>query len=193
VECGPVLLTCYSQVSIIAPAVAAQLPPPVLGKPGFALLTLACPARRLYGRAFPSYFGRQHLEQLRGLLTHDGREYWRNAVRRSDYIGSWIFSSPQPSQTRETLEEHLDQLCWDPVILARDTEPTPPPIHRHSGWWPDPRAGEIASYLVDLLRGTPPARGCHPPGSRSSHRGTAGRWADLRRRISARSRTRRRR
>jgi hypothetical protein len=193
VECGPVLLTGYSQGSIIAPAVAAQLPPQALSTPGFALLTLACPARRLYGRAFPSYFGQQHLGQLRRLLTHDGREYWRNAVRRSDYIGSWIFSPPQPIQTREYLEGHLDQLCWDPAILARDTEPTPPPIHRHSGWWPDPGAGEIASYLVDLLHGTPPVRGGHPPGGRSWLRGAAGRFAELRRQVSARSRTRHRR
>ena len=156
VECGPVLLTGYSQGSIIAPAVAAQLPTQVLDKPGFALLTLACPARRLYGRAFPSYFGQQHLEQLRSLLRRDGHEYWRNAVRRSDYIGSWIFSPPRPSRAQENLEEQFDQLCWDPVILAGDTEPTPPPIHRHSGWWQDPRAGEIGSYLVDLLRCTPP-------------------------------------
>jgi hypothetical protein len=152
VEYGPVLLTGYSQGSIIAPAVAAQLPPPVPGQPGFALLTLACPARRLYGRAFPSYFGQQHLEQLRSILSHDGRDYWRNAVRRSDFIGSWIFSQPSPSRAEENLREHLDQLCWDPVILAPDTEPTPPPIHRHSGWWPDPRAAEIAAYLVGLLR-----------------------------------------
>ena len=164
-----------------------------LREPGFALLTLACPARRLYGRAFPSYFGQQHLEQLRGLLTHDGREYWRNAVRRSDFIGSWIFSPPQPARTREHLEKHLDQLCWDPVILARDKEPTPPPIHRHSGWWPDPGAGEIASYLVGLLHGTPPVRGGHPPGGRPWHRGAAGRFAELRLRVSARSRTRHRR
>ncbi len=157
VECGPVLLTGYSQGSIIALAVAAQLPPQVLERPGLALLTLACPARRLYGRAFPCYFGQQHLEQLRSLLSHDGVEYWRNAVRRSDFIGSWISSPPQPSRTRQNLREHLDQLCWDPVILAPDTEPTPPPMHRHSGWWPDPRAGEIAAYLVDLLRSTPPA------------------------------------
>ncbi len=163
VECGPVLLTGYSQGSIIAPAVAAQLPPRVLSKPDFALLTLACPARRLYGRAFPSYFGQQHLEQLRRLLSHDGHEYWRNAVRRSDYIGSWIFSPPQPPRAQEDLTEDIDQLCWDPVILAPDAEPTPPPIHRHSGWWPDPRAGEIASSLVDLLHSsTPPVRRCHP-------------------------------
>ena len=47
----PLLLTGYSQGSIIAPAVVAQLPGKVLGR--VALLTLACPARRLYGRAFP--------------------------------------------------------------------------------------------------------------------------------------------
>jgi hypothetical protein len=164
VPCGPVLLTGYSQGSIIAPAVAAQLPPEVLSEPGFALLTLACPARRLYGRAFPAYFGKRYLEELRDILTYDGDEYWRNAVRRTDYIGSWIFDRPAPLRTEEyveerraCLEEHFDQLCWDPVLLAPDADPTPPPVHRHSGWWPDPRASEIAVYLVDLLSSTRPA------------------------------------
>jgi len=156
VPCGPVLLTGYSQGSIIAPAVAAQLPPDVLKRPDFALLTLACPARRLYGRAFPRYFGRQHLEELCNLLSHHDRKYWRNAVRRSDYIGSWIFSPPSPVRTNEYLEAHLDQLCWDPVVLAPDAEPTPPPVHRHSGCWPDARASEIASHLADQLRSPPP-------------------------------------
>jgi hypothetical protein len=170
VPCGPVLLTGYSQGSIIAPAVAAQLPPDVLKRPDFALLTLACPARRLYGRAFPRYFGRQHLEELRNLLTHDGHEYWRNAVRRSDYIGSWIFSPPSPVRTDEYLEAHLDQLCWDPVVLAPDAEPTPPPVHRHSGWWPDPRASEIASHLADQLRSAPPpSRSQRPARSTERH------------------------
>ena len=163
VDCGPVLLTGYSQGSIIAPAVAAQLPRSVLEGPDFALLTLACPARRLYGRAFPAYFGQPHLDELRRLLSHGGRSRWRNAVRRSDFIGSWIFSPPQPERTPAYLAEHLDQLCWDPVVLAPDTEPTPPPIHRHSGWWPDPRAGQIGSYLVDLLRSPP------PPGPGGAH------------------------
>jgi hypothetical protein len=156
VPCGPVLLNGYSQGSIIAPAVAAQLPPEVVSRPDFALLTLACPARRLYGRAFPAYFGPRHLEELRTLLTRDGRDHWRNAVRRTDYIGSWIFSPPSPTPTQEYPEKHFDQLCRDPVVLAPDTEPTPPPVHRHSGWWPDPRAAEIASYLVDLLQSTAP-------------------------------------
>jgi hypothetical protein len=167
VECGPVLLTGYSQGSIIAPAVAAQLPLDVLNGPDFALLTLACPARRLYGRAFPAYFGQQYLAELRGLLAHGGPERWRNAVRRSDYIGSWIFSPPAPVRDREYLKQHLDQLCWDPVILAPGAEPTPPPIHRHSGWWQDPRTDEIGSYLVDLLESAPPAGRPLPPAART--------------------------
>ena len=157
VKCGPVLLTGYSQGSIIAPAVAAQLPLDVLRGPGFALLTLACPARRLYGRAFPAYFGKQYLEELGRLLSDGGKQRWRNAVRRSDYIGSWIFSPPAPVRTEEYLEEHFDQLCWDPVILAPDAQSPAPPTHRHSGWWADPRTDEIGSYLAGLLRGAPAA------------------------------------
>jgi hypothetical protein len=38
------------------------------------------------------------------------------------------------------------------VILAREGQPTPPPIHRHSGWWQDPRTDELGSYLVGLLK-----------------------------------------
>ncbi len=142
----------FSAVVLAVAAVVIAL----LRRPEFALLTLACPARRRYGRAFPAYFGRRYLEELRNLLTHDGRQYWRNAVRRTDYIGSWIFSPPSPLRTQAYLEEHFDQLCWDPVLLAPDAEPTPPPVHRHSGWWPDARAGEVATYLVDLLRSTQP-------------------------------------
>ncbi len=123
----------------------------MLKGPDFALITLACPARRLHGRAFPAYFGQRYLEELRRLLSHGGRQRWRNGVRRSDYIGSWIFSEPPPARTPEYMEGHLDQLCWDPVILAPDTEPTPPPTHRHSGWWQDPRTDEIGSYLTGLL------------------------------------------
>ncbi len=63
---GPLLLTGYSQGSVIAPAVVAQLPAEVLRS--VALLTLACPARRLYGRAFPAYFGGRQLAALAGLL-----------------------------------------------------------------------------------------------------------------------------
>jgi len=70
VPTGPVLLSGYSYGSAIASAVIAQLPQ-VRGD--FALLTLACPVRRLYGRAFPAYFGGDQLATLAEMLDADGR------------------------------------------------------------------------------------------------------------------------
>jgi hypothetical protein len=159
---GPVLLTGYSQGSIIAPAVAAQLPPEVRDQ--VALLTLACPARRLYGRAFPAYFGMDQLSALSGLLGGTGPAgRWKNLVRRSDFIGSWAFNCPEPRFDNDYLRNHVDQPCLDPVTLVPDANPTPPPTHRHSGWWPDPRTGVLGRHLVDLL-----ADHAHdpPPGQR---------------------------
>jgi len=160
VPAGPLLLTGYSQGSVIAPAVVAQLPADVL--PSVALLTLACPAQRLYGRAFPAYFGGRQLAELAGLLNANttpdqplgegqppGR--WKNLRRKSDYIGSWIFTEPRPRLSADDLRDNVDQPCWDPVILVQDANPTPPPTHRHSQWWQDPRTGELGKYLVDLL------------------------------------------
>jgi hypothetical protein len=159
---GPLLLTGYSQGSVIAPAVVAQLPAEVL--PHVALLTLACPARRLYGRAFPAYFGWPQLDALARLLDAttapdqpsaagqpQGR--WKNLRRRSDYIGSWIFAEPRPRLSEVDLQVNIDQPCWDPVILVQDANPTPPPTHRHSQWWQDPRTNEVGAHLVRLLAG----------------------------------------
>lgn len=147
---GPVLLTGYSQGSIIAPAVAAQLPPGV--REHVALLTLACPARRLYGRAFPAYFGVDQLSALTGMLGGAGPAgRWKNLVRRSDFIGSWVFECPEPRFDDDYLRNHVDQPCLDPVLLVPDANPTPPPTHRHSGWWPDPRTGALGRHLVRRL------------------------------------------
>ncbi len=158
VPTGPVLLTGYSQGTVIAIAVAAQLPEPTRDQ--IALLTLACPARRLYGRAFPAYFGPGQLELLSGMLRGPADESgyrWRNVVRRSDYIGSWIFDDPLDHLTDDGydklrwLAQHVDQACWDPVVLVPDANPTPPPVNRHAAWWPDPRAGQVADLLAARL------------------------------------------
>jgi hypothetical protein len=156
---GPLLLTGYSQGSVIAPAVIAQLPRQIL--PEVALLTLACPARRLYGRAFPAYFGPSELTELASLLNAKtpgqqpvpgqapGR--WKNLRRRSDFIGSWIFEEPEQELDGAYLQDHIDQPCQDPVILVQDANPSPPPTHRHSQWWQDPRTNEVGDHLVRLL------------------------------------------
>lgn len=155
---GPLLLTGYSQGAAIAPAVIAQLPEDVL--PDVALLTLACPARRLYGRAFPAYFGPVQLAELAQLLDatitgeapvpgQHGR--WKNLRRRSDWIGSWVFAEPLPRLSEADLNHNIDQPCWDPVILVPDANPTPPTPHRHSQWWQDPRTNQVGAHLVRLL------------------------------------------
>jgi hypothetical protein len=152
---GPVLLTGYSQGSVIAAAAIAQLPPEV--RQNVALLTLACPARRLHGRAFPAFFGAQQLGALGDLLDigPGQREHgrWKNLCRRSDYFGSWVFAEPEPRLNSDDLTTRVDQPCWDPVVMVPDADPTPPPIHRHAAWWPDPRTGELGAYLVTLLAG----------------------------------------
>jgi hypothetical protein len=164
VPAGRLLLTGYSQGSIIAPAVVAQLGPKVL--PDVALLTLACPARRLYARAFPAYFGQHQLIELARLLgagqpsdddIPDELDHvlatarWRDLRRRSDYIGSWIFGEPESTMTPDYLRDHVDQPCLDPVVLVQDENPTPPAIHRHSQWWQDPRTNELGRYLIEQL------------------------------------------
>ncbi len=172
VKPGPVLLTGYSQGSVIAPAVIAQLPPEV--RCCVALLTLACPAQRLYGRAFPAYFGSGQLAELAALLGATtapqdspgagpaGR--WKNLCRKSDYIGSWIFAEPEFRLDDNDLRSQVDQPCWDPVVLVPDGNPTPPPTHRHSQWWPDPRTRELGAYLVRVLTDHANDESCPGPG-----------------------------
>jgi hypothetical protein len=154
VPVGPVLVTGYSQGAAIAPAVVAQLPEETRQR--IALLTLACPARQLYGRAFPAYFGERYLDTLLQMLRDgstslkDGR--WKNLVRRTDYIGSWIFSSPKGGDPAQfPASEEVDQPCWDPVTITADFDPTPPPIHRHSGFWQDPCITQLGEYLGNAI------------------------------------------
>lgn len=142
----PVLITGFSQGTPIAVAAVAQLPAAVRDR--VALLTLAAPVRRLYGRAFPAFFGPDHLAVLEARLTSaDGTVRWRNLVRRSDYIGGWV-RRPVPSRTGSGV---VDVEIYDPPTLWPDHDPTPPPVHRHLEFFSDPQVRPYAASLAAEL------------------------------------------
>jgi hypothetical protein len=144
---SPVLLSGYSQGSPIAVAIAAQLS--VRCVQDVALLTLAAPVRRLYGRTFPAFFGPECLDILRARFEGVEQTRWRNLVRRSDYIGGWVLH-PIPLGRRSS--GPIDHEILDPPVLWPDSDPTPPPAHLHSDWFPDPQTRPYADELMAMLR-----------------------------------------
>jgi hypothetical protein len=112
-----------------------------------ALLTLAAPVHRLYGRAFPAYFGPVHVLAER-LTDAEGQLRWRNTVRRSDYIGGPVLPE-------------VDHNLYDPPVLWPDRDPSPPPAHLHSDMFDDPQTRPFAAELLDMLaaRWQPPTAG----------------------------------
>jgi hypothetical protein len=140
---SPVLLTGYSQGTPISVAVVAQLPQEVRDR--MSLLTLAAPIRRLYGRAFPAYFAPQQLEKIREYLTAGEEQRWLNLVRRSDYIGGCAFDA----DTHPSDHFAVDRFIYDPATLwDADNDPSPPAMHLHSDWFPDPQTRPYAQVLL---------------------------------------------
>ncbi|RKS68589.1 hypothetical protein CLV35_3718 [Motilibacter peucedani] len=137
-----VLLTGYSQGSPISVAVMAQLPAAV--RAHTALLTLAAPVSRLYGRAFPAWFGQDQLRLLRDALTEDGVGRWTNLARRSDYIGGLALTPGT--------EPAVDAWVHDPPVLWTDASPVAVPVHAHSDWFSDPQTYAYADRLAEVLR-----------------------------------------
>lgn len=134
----PVVLNGYSQGSPISIAVVAQLPMGVGAH--VALLTLACPAHRLYGRAFPLYFGPDQLEALlKEKLGGTKAPRWINMCRRSDYVGGPV------------VVPAVDEWILDPPALWPESNPTRTPAHMHSDWFPDPQTHANVKELGDPL------------------------------------------
>ena len=152
-----ILLTGYSQGAILAAAVVAQLGAGALSR--VSLLTLANPLRRLYARAFPAYFGEADVAQLRERLATpetgeppsepipDALVRWRNLVRHTDYIGSWVLAPPPAPGGVEYLGV-LDVPSLDPPSLIPSGAQLAP-IHYHSAWWQDPLALVYGAALID--------------------------------------------
>lgn len=84
-------------------------------------------------------------------------------VRRTDYIGSWVFRDPEGGNPGTLLvDAGVDQPCWDPVTITADRDPTPPPTHRHTGFWQDPRVTQLGRHLGQMSVRPGPAAVRHP-------------------------------
>jgi hypothetical protein len=147
--------------------VIAQLPQKLRDK--VTLVTVGCPLRKLYGRAFPAYFGQHCLLDLASKLTQDqpssadiedskekvppGTRWW-NLIRPSDYVGSYVFEDTmelKPGHTKERYNNgdcQIDKRLLDPPRIVPVHGTTPPPIHEHSDYWPDPQTAVHTQIAV---------------------------------------------
>jgi hypothetical protein len=144
-----VVLSTHSQGAIIGAAAVLRLheqceaqtgsgtDPEVLRK--VSLLTYGSPLRRLYARAFPSYFS---FEVLRDVYSDvDGR--WLNLWAHTDPIGGTIFPD-----SKDDLQ-HVDrEMNPDPLTLGQDPRTGEPVgVCDHSGYLSRP---EYETALNDL-------------------------------------------
>jgi hypothetical protein len=114
---GRVVVSAHSQGTALAVAAALQLERATLAK--IALVTHGCPLVRLYARAFPAYFGREVLLDLRRQIS------WHNYYRLTDPIGGPVFGDED------------DVRLPDPRTSSYYPGDALPPILGHSGYFDD--------------------------------------------------------
>ncbi|MFE0591221.1 hypothetical protein [Micromonospora echinospora] len=153
---GGVVLSGESHGSILAAVTVLQLPPSCHDR--VALVTYACPLRRLYARVFPAYVDENLLRDVGARLTWR----WINLWQYTDPIGGWVFvpegqESPGPGG-------RVDRRVRDPAgLLIPPGDTVPPPIGRHR-FRLDEQGGDAVRELTIRMTGRPTGGQGHPPG-----------------------------
>jgi hypothetical protein len=122
-----IVVVGHSQGSVLSYAALRPLLSTVRGRyrvEDWAFVTVGCPLRALYARAFPRYFTTRDFEAARVAL--DGR--WSNLFRFTDYVGRAVFVSDDDAASGAASGDR-----WLP-----DPETTGAPIAAHSHYWDDP-------------------------------------------------------
>jgi hypothetical protein len=139
---GQVLLCAHSQGSIIAAAALVQSDRVKMAELDLdrqiCLVTFGCPLSKLYGWAFPAYFGPETMADLESKTSQ-----WRNFYYATDYIGGRV------AGTNEVVNHELT----DPPTTWYIYGQNPPMLGRHSGYWTDPRLWTVIDgWALDRMR-----------------------------------------
>ncbi|WP_319462366.1 hypothetical protein [Micromonospora sp. RTP1Z1] len=139
---GGAVVVAHSQGSVLAVAALLQegSRPHRDGRPDdqVGLVTFGSPVTKLYGWAFPAYFGSDALGPGRPRAWR-----WHNFYYDSDPIGGPIFPD-EPSAG-------VDQALSDPPTAWYVYGQEPPVLGRHSGYWVDPRVWNLVDTYAEEL------------------------------------------
>jgi hypothetical protein len=159
---GRVMLTAHSQGTVLAVAALAQ-PGCRPEKDWPALITFGSPVGKLYGWAFPAYFG----PELLGPLVPDGSagiKVWRNFWYPTDPIGGPVIDC-----LPEDVKEQVDVNYLDPAECYYLYGQAPPAVQGHSGYWADSRVWGVIDHVAAGL-----ALAYHSNGTDTAGRSAAG-------------------
>ncbi|GAB2927251.1 hypothetical protein GCM10027280_13300 [Micromonospora polyrhachis] len=145
-----IILSGHSQGSVICAAVILQLHARWRRRIWF--FSYGSQLTRLYGRAFPAFFGPHRLPTVAtALTTAPGRTYWTNFWRETDPLGWPVAAAERELRVRDPEGLH-----------PTDGEVNDPPIRNHSGYPDSVEFHREKDTIVAMFTGTVPAPRGHP-------------------------------